>query len=247
MRQCKSHNGPAFVIGGAGAIGAAISARLVDSGRSVVKFDQCAPEGPASDYQYVDVTDQASVATAVDQAVAKYGRPDTLIYTAGYLEGAPILDLESAELQTHLDVNLFGALFVAQKVAELMKHGGGRILFISSIHGQIGVPNRGAYAMSKAALGALSRALAVELSPYGIRVNVLAPGPVDAGMQPNPEVRGRWEEETPAGRVARLEEVAHFAELLTSEHASFLSGQTIALDGGVSTLRAMAGPDSKKS
>ena len=183
------------------------------------------------------------MAKAVDLAVAKFGRPDTLIYAAGYLEGAAILDLEPAELQRHLDVNLFGALFVAQKVAELMKPGGGRILFISSIHGQIGVPNRGAYAMSKAALGALSRALAVELSPYGIRVNVLAPGPVDAGMQPDPEVRGRWEEATPAGRVARLEEVAHFAELLTSEHASFLSGQTIALDGGVSTLRAMGGLD----
>ena len=238
---------PAFVVGGAGAIGSAITAHLVASGRQAVVMDLHEPRQTSAPFQRVDITRVDDVERTVAAMITQYGVPETLICAAGYLRSTSILDLTPAELQRHLDVNLLGAMNVSQRVAREMMSTGGSILFISSIHGQIGVPNRGAYSMSKAALGALARALAVELSPHGIRVNVLAPGPVDAGMCPDPEVRSSWEEETPAGRVARLEEVVHFADMLTSAQASFLSGQTIVLDGGVSTLRKMGANLAEKS
>jgi len=228
---------PVLVVGGAGAIGSAIASRIEQNGRNVVVLDRQQPGCGKRPFQLVDITSDASVEVALDHVVQRFGVPEVLICATGYLSGASVLDLSKDDIQAHLDVNLFGAFNVAQRTARLMRGAGGKILFISSIHGQIGVPNRGAYAMSKAALGALARAMAVELSANNIRVNVLAPGAVNAGMSPDPEARRYWQCETPAGRVANVEEIARFADMLTSDQASFVTGQTIAVDGGASTLR----------
>ncbi len=225
------------MVGGAGAIGTAISHRLLSNGRQVVILDRSASMGHEFPFVHADVTSAPSLDAALENVSITFGVPDALIFAAGYLRGAPIVDLTASDIQDHFNVNLFGAFAAAQWAARQMMADGGRILFISSIHGQIGVPNRGAYAMSKAALGALARAMAVELSPFNIRVNVLAPGAVNVGMRPDPDAGRYWTSETPAGRIADVDEVARFADILTSEQASFLTGQTIALDGGASNLR----------
>lgn len=226
-----------LVVGGSGAIGSAIVSRLEENGREVIVLDRKAPASGNTPSQEADITSEASVDAALTSIVARFGVPDSLIFAAGYLSGSPFLEMTSREIEAHLDVNLYGAFHVAQRMAELMIGRGGKILFISSIHGKVGVPNRGAYAISKAALGAMARAMAVELAPHKIRVNVLAPGAVNAGMGPDPKARGFWQSETPARRIAEAEEVARFAAMLTSDDASFLTGQTIALDGGASNLR----------
>ncbi|WP_299478673.1 SDR family oxidoreductase [uncultured Roseibium sp.] len=227
-----------YVVGGAGGIGSAIVDRLLKENNRVLVLDLKEPADQSCAYQYVDLTRPESISTAISEGLKKTGTPQALIFSAGYLSPCAFLNLENQDIEDHLKVNLFGAFNIAQEVVNLMLEDGGRIVFISSIHGQIGIPDRGAYAMSKAALGALARAMAVELSQYKIRVNVLASGAVNAGMNPDPRSRGYWCKETPAGRVAEVEEVAQVATLLVSDQASFISGQTIAVDGGVSNLRS---------
>ena len=227
----------AIVVGGAGAIGAAIVDRLRQNDRRVVVLDMRPPSDPTVPYFNVDVTVPDSVDDALAAVVSEYRSPDSLICASGYLSGAKVLDLTPDDLRQHLEINVFGTVFLSQKVARLMMPAGGKILFVTSIHGQIGVPNRAAYAMSKAALGAWTRAMAVELAPHHIRVNALAPGAVNGGITPDAGTRSYWQSETPSGRVASLTEIARFAALLTSDDASFITGQTIAIDGGASNLR----------
>ena len=141
-------------------------------------------------------------------------------------------------MDEHLRINVMGAFRVAQAASrEMIATGGGRIVMVTSIHGQIGVPGRGAYAASKGAVAAMARVMAVELARHRIRVNVLAPGAVDGGMTPDPTSRIGWVAATPSGRVAHLDEIARVAVTLTSEDLSFINGQVIAVDGGASTLR----------
>ncbi|SIN99904.1 SDR family NAD(P)-dependent oxidoreductase [Vannielia litorea] len=226
-----------LLVGGAGRIGRAIAERLIDKGRRVVVLDLHPAELDGVAFIETDIRSDASVAEALDLVARRHGSVDALICAAGYLSGGNVLELTEDDIARHFEVNLLGAVRVSQKVAAGMRETGGKILFISSIHGQIGVPNRAAYAMSKAALGAWSRAMAVELAPHRIRVNVLAPGAVDTGGMHDPAQRAFWQAETPSGRVAKVEEIARFAALLTSDEASFMTGQTIAVDGGASNLR----------
>lgn len=226
-----------LVVGGSGEIGFAIAKRLRLIGRRVVVLDRRPPVDETLPHVEIDVASDASVEAALAVVEAEHGEADALIFAAGVLSGASVLSLTDEDALRHFDVNTLGAVRVSQRVAAGMTARGGKILFVSSIHGQIGVPNRAAYAMSKAALGAWARAMAVELAPHRIRVNVLAPGAVDAGMTPDPASRAFWTGQTPSGRVAKVEEIARFAALLTSDDASFMTGQTVAVDGGASNLR----------
>ena len=226
-----------LVVGGTGRIGRAIVARLLEKGRRVVVLDLEGGSVPGVEVIACDIRSDASVEAALAAVADRHGTVDALICAAGYLAGGDVLTLSTGEIDRHFDVNTLGAVRVSQRVAAGMRETGGKILFISSIHGQIGVPNRAAYAMSKAALGAWARAMAVELAPHRIRVNVLAPGAVDTGGMHDATQRAFWQAGTPAGRVARAEEIARFAALLTSDDTSFMTGQTIAVDGGASNLR----------
>lgn len=232
-------SGLTIVVGGAGEIGASIVQRLLEQGRTVIVLDRTAPATGDAGFIEVDLSKPASVQDAFAKIDTLGTRIETLIVAAGFLRPGEFLELSDQDIQDHLDVNLLGAFRVAQAASQRMLEKGGRIVFLTSIHGQIGVPNRTAYAISKAAIGALVRAMAVELSQHRIRVNAVAPGAVDGGMTPNPKTRDYWVKSTPAHRVAELDEVARFVVMLASPDASFLSGQTIALDGGASNLRLL--------
>lgn len=228
-----------LVVGGAGEIGSAIVQQFLEQGRTVIVLDRTAPSTDKAGFIEVDLSAPSSVRAAFAEVDALGAQVETLIVAAGFLRPGAFLELSDQDIQDHLDVNLLGAFRVAQAASERMLEKGGRIVFLTSIHGQIGVPNRTAYAISKAAIGALVRAMAVELSQHRIRVNAVAPGAVDGGMTPNAKTRDYWVKSTPAHRVAELEEVARFVTMLASQDASFLSGQTIALDGGASNLRLL--------
>lgn len=232
-------SGLTIVVGGAGEIGASIVQRLLEQGRAVTVLDRTAPAKGGAGFIEVDLSKPASVQDAFAKIDTLGTRVETLIVAAGFLRPGKFLELSDQDIQDHLDVNLLGAFRAAQAASQRMLEKGGRIVFLTSIHGQIGVPNRTAYAISKAAIGALVRAMAVELSQHRIRVNAVAPGAVDGGMTPNAKTRDYWVKSTPAHRVAELDEVARFVVMLASPDASFLSGQTIALDGGASNLRLL--------
>ena len=238
-----------IVTGGAGALGNSIISALLQRGDQVACLDRNPAQRADVPYFHVDVADGASVRAAFEQATCALDGLDgldVLIHAAGVMRTSPFLDLDEIEFEELLAVNLLGAFRVAQAASKLMLENGGRIVLVTSIHGQIGVHGRCAYAASKGGVASMARVMAAELSHSRIRVNVLAPGAIDGGMLPDPNARQGWVKATPSNRVAYLEEVAGVATMLTSEGASFVNGQIVAVDGGVSTVRQFEEPAASK-
>lgn len=234
-----------IVTGCSGALGRAVVKALRARGDHVVGLDRADPNDPDISWIEVDLARPASVTFAVERATEILGGIDALVHAAGVMWTADFLDTTEGDLRDHLDVNLIGAFRVIRDTARVMVEAesagtgrGGRIVIVTSLHGRIGVPQRAAYAASKGALEAMGRVAAAELAQHRIRVNMLAPGAVDGGMTPTTTSRAHWVDATPIHRVATTEEVGRAAALLTSDDASFITGQTIAIDGGASNLRA---------
>ncbi|MHA3979353.1 SDR family NAD(P)-dependent oxidoreductase [Halovulum sp. GXIMD14794] len=225
-----------IVSGGSGALGSAILAAVEARGDRAVNLDR-APGG-GGDWLPVDLASGASVNAAVTEAVERLGGLDVLINCAGIFKASEFLDVDEAEFSRIVDVNLLGSFRAAQAAVRHMRPSrGGRVLFVSSIHAQRGVRGRLAYAASKAGIEAMTRVMATELSAHGIRVNALAPGAVSAGMQGSGGLVSDWARVTPAGRKVTAQEVAEMAALLTSDTASFVSGQVVSQDGGASVCQ----------
>lgn len=181
-----------------------------------------------------DFIDGQSVSAAIDKAEEILGGIDVLIHSAGIFRANDFLSTTDTEFAEVLNVNLLGSFRVAQAAAQKMMARGGRILFISSIHAKYGIKGRLAYGASKAGIESMTRVMATELSEFGIRVNALAPGAVSVGMVANAQHISDWTSVTPAKRKVTPQEVAGMAMLLTSDHASFVSGQVVSQDGGAS-------------
>lgn len=226
-----------IVTGGAGAIGGAVVKALRSRGDKVVCLDLQPPECRDVPFIKVDVSNRASVDAALEEASSELGSIDTLIHAAGIIKTTKFFELDEVDFRQIIDVNLLGAFRVAQQTCRHMKQRGGRIVLVTSIHGQVGVPGRSAYASAKGGIASLARVMAAEMAEHRIRVNVLAPGAVDGGMRADPQSRAGWVAATPSNRVAYLDEIAGVAAMLTSENASFVTGQIVAVDGGVSTVR----------
>lgn len=243
MKDKKSKPLRSIVTGGSGILGQSVIAALHKRGDRVLCLDKTPPETGDTEYVPLDVVDRTSVNKAMSEVQSKLGGLDVLVHSVGILIPAAFLEISDEDMAKHLEVNLMGAFRVAQSAARMMKKEGGRIVLITSIHGQVGVPERGAYAASKGGIASFARVMAAELAQYRIRVNVLAPGAVDGGMMPNPNTRTGWVAATPIQRVAHLEEVATVAQMLTSDSSSFINGQIIAVDGGASTLKIFPNVD----
>jgi len=221
-----------IVTGGSGTLGSAIVTALLARGDHIVNLDRVASDQVS--WVDVDLTDTQSVVRAVAQAKEILGGIDVLVHSAGIFQASWFLSMSDTDFSEALNVNLLGCFRVAQQVASEMMDGGGRMLFISSIHAKHGVKGRLAYGASKAGIEAMTRVMAAELSEYAIRVNSLAPGAVSAGMVPNVAFTSDWARVTPAKRKVTPAEVANMAMLLTCNEASFVSGQVISQDGGAS-------------
>ena len=183
-----------------------------------------------------DVSDEAAVAAAVAKVSARFGRLDALVNNAGIAIFKPILETTLADWSRVLAVNLTGAFICTQAAAPLMRDaGGGAIVNITSISSLRASTLRTAYGTSKAGLAHLTRQQAVELSALGIRVNAVAPGPVDTAMAKavhTPEIRRDYHDDIPLNRYGLESELAEAIFFLCSDKASYITGQVLCVDGG---------------
>jgi NAD(P)-dependent dehydrogenase (short-subunit alcohol dehydrogenase family) len=183
-----------------------------------------------------DVADPAGVARAVASVGERFGRLDALVNNAGIAIFKPILEVTYEDWQRVLAVNLTGPFLCTQAAAPLMRDtGGGAIVNITSISGLRASTLRTAYGTSKAGLAHLTKQQAAELAAIGIRVNAVAPGPVDTAMAKavhTPEIRKDYHDHMPLNRYGFEEELAEAIYFLCSDRASYITGQVLCVDGG---------------
>ncbi|GLZ14320.1 oxidoreductase [Actinomadura sp. NBRC 104425] len=236
-------SGTAFVTGGASGIGLATARTLRDQGWNVVIADldgsalrRVGREVDGVRAVALDVTDAPAVAAAVGAAEAEFGAVDALVNCAGVVENAPFLTAAPETFRRTLEVNLTGTFLVGQAVARGMAaRGRGSIVNIASVSGLRGGPYRAAYGASKGGVIALTKVMAVELGPCGVRVNCVAPGATDTPLvrvaQP-PAIRRAVLRSIPLGRYADPAETAAVIAFLAGDGAAFVTGQIWGVDGG---------------
>jgi NAD(P)-dependent dehydrogenase (short-subunit alcohol dehydrogenase family) len=231
----------AIVTGGLSGIGEAIANRMVEEGATVIAADiafanETTLGSGALLPWHVDVGNPASVDAMIHAVTTHYGVLDCLINSAGIGRDIPFLETPLDTFDQIVAVNLRGSFIVGQAAARVMRQTlRGSIVNVASVSGIVGNAGRTAYAASKGGVVALSRAMAVDLAASGIRVNVIAPGPVETPLvgRMHPEVsRAKWRSRTPMHRYGRPEEVAGAAVFLCSGDATFITGHVLAVDGG---------------
>jgi len=236
----------ALVTGAARGIGLATAKRFLAEGWRVALLDiegellDRAVAGLANaDHTlalHCDVSDSKAVGGAIEQVAKRFGRLDALVNNAGIATFAPLLETAEADWSRILSVNLTGPFLCTKAAAPLMReHGGGAIVNITSISAVRASTLRSAYGTSKAGLAHLTKQLAVELASMGIRVNGVAPGPVDTAMAKavhTPEIRADYHDAIPLNRYGLEEELAEAIFFLSSDRASYITGQILAVDGG---------------
>jgi len=242
----KQQQKVALVTGAARGIGLAAAKKFVAEGWRVTLLDiegelleqtfkaLAAPDTTLA--IHCDVSDADAVAAAVAKAGKHFGRLDALVNNAGIAIFKPLLETKQADWERVLAVNLTGPFLCTQAAAPLMREtGGGAIVNITSISGLRASTLRTAYGTSKAGLAHLTKQFAVELAALGIRVNAVAPGPVDTAMAKavhTPAIRADYHDTIPLNRYGLEEELAEAIFFLCSDRASYITGQVLAVDGG---------------
>ncbi len=240
----------AVVTGGGSGIGEAVVRGLVAEGASVVVVDvneaaaQRVADGLGVGRQAcaaaLDVSDRTRVDALMTEAADRFGRLDVLVNCAGVRGVGSVMDVEPDPWRRVHAVNLEGTLNACQSFARLASQAGrpAAIVNVSSMAGIMGIPNRASYVSSKHAIIGLTRALAMEVGPLGIRVNAVAPGmirtPMTEVMFQDPDDERRIRASQPLGREGRAEEVAAAILFLASDQASFVTGAILPVDGGFS-------------
>jgi NAD(P)-dependent dehydrogenase (short-subunit alcohol dehydrogenase family) len=236
----------AVVTGAARGIGLAVARKFLAQDYRVALLDidaatLAATRAALADEEHVlaiecDVAFPQQVQAAIDQVAARFGRIDALVNNAGIAIFQPILDTTYDEWSRVLAVNLDGPFLCTQAAARVMlTHDGGAVVNIASISGLRASTLRVAYGTSKAGLIQLTKQQAVELGAVGIRVNAIAPGPVNTAMAKavhSPAIRADYHDAIPLNRYGTEEEIAEAVVFLCSPAASYINGQTIAVDGG---------------
>ena len=183
-----------------------------------------------------DIRSAAQVAAMFREVTARFGRLDLLVNNAGVQTFKPLLEVTEEEWDLVVDTNLKGCFLCTQQAGLYMKdHGGGAIVNLGSGCNKLAFPRLVAYTASKGAIEMFTKISAVELGPYGIRVNCLAPGAIESERtrQEDPDYAGTWSKLTPLSRVGVFADIAPTVLFLASEGASFISGQTIGIDGAL--------------
>lgn len=231
----------ALITGGAGGIGLAMARAFVERGDRVAIMDIAGLDRAAAALGDVlviegDVRIEADCDAAVARTVETFGGLDAVVTSAGIVSVAPATDFDAAAFADTLATNITGSFLVARAAARVMGPSGS-VVFVGSVYGDAGAPQRAAYCASKGAVHNMTRALAVEWGERGIRVNCVSPTGtrtpmvqdlIDRGQFDTAGVRGR----TPLGRLAEPEEVAQAAAFLTSPAAGMITGVILPVDGG---------------
>jgi NAD(P)-dependent dehydrogenase (short-subunit alcohol dehydrogenase family) len=244
-------NKVAIVTGGAHGIGLAIARRYVAEGAKVVIADVDATAGEAAakdigakrcSFVRADVGDKGDADRLVDETFRLFDGLNVLVNNAGIVHGADFLDIDEADFDRVLRVNLKGAFLVGQAAAQRMVadvragRPPGAIINMSSVNAVLAIPNQVPYCVSKGGLAQLTKVMALSLAPYGIRVNAIGPGSIMTdilrSVGSDREAKRRILSRTPLGRIGAPEEIASVAVFLASADSSYMTGQTVYADGG---------------
>lgn len=251
-------NKVALITGGASGIGAQAASRCAAEGAHVAIFDvngeaaqvvanRIGAEGGSATAYTVDVSDEAAVSAAVADVVAQQGRIDALFNNAGigfsarrHVAMQPVIDTPAADWDKVLAINLRSVYLLCRHVLPVMQaQGGGSIINNSSVMALVGYHGADAYTAAKGGIISLTRSLAVDHGPHGIRVNCICPGvirtPIQDGLDDDPAFVEQISREIPLRRLADPVEVAHVVVFLASDEASYVTGAIIPVDGGFTT------------
>lgn len=235
------------ISGGSRGLGMALTSRCLSEGYIVATYSRSAsafvkkqleldPDRKSFFWSEVDATDSAAVKRFVSEVSECYGEIGVLVNNAGIGSEGIFPTMRLSDIDLCVDLNLKGALYLTWVCARFMIQGrGGCIINISSITGIRGHSGLAVYSATKAGLDGMTRSLARELGPRGIRVNSVAPGYFESQMtnRLDAEAKARIIRRTPLGRLATVEDIVEVVLFMISPSASFISGQTIVVDGGL--------------
>lgn len=245
----------AFVTGGGSGIGAATAMRLAQEGATVLVcgrrrepldevVGRIGSAGGKAEAVVADVSDEAGFTSALEGAAQRHSGLDVLVNNAMAYTWGSIDEMSTADWHANFSTSVDGTFWGTRTAMRLMKGKGGAIVNVSSICGQLGTPWMAGYSAAKAAIDNFSRAAAAEGAPHGIRVNVVIPAvvetPATAGMLADEGSRKNTEKLIPMGRVGQPEELANAILFLASDEASYITGASLPVDGGRSSVLVTA-------
>ena len=238
----------ALVTGGGTGLGLGICQALTQAGARVVMTgrrqdvlrDACQQLGNSAGYLQHDVTDLSTIPALVQRIEEEFGPLDILVNNAGNHLKRPAVETSDADLASILQTHLLGSFALSRECGRRMTgRGRGSILMIASMSALFGIPQVSAYSAAKSAMAGLTRALAVEFSPHGVRVNAIAPGWIDTmlsrkAFEGDPARKQRILDRTPMGTLGEILDVGYAAVYLSSPAARFVTGIVLPVDGGAS-------------
>jgi len=236
----------AIVTGGAAGLGLAITKKLVEEkirtvmiGRNEQNLQAVAAQlGELCSYKVLDLQDIAQIPVCIEEIVKEFGTIDILINNAGINHKKPFVEVTDAEFYNVIHTNLLAVFAVSREVSKgMIAAGAGAIVNISSMAARYGIPKVIAYTAAKSAIEGMTKAMAVELSPLGIRVNCVAPGFIKTAMSAkaldsDPERKNKVLSRTPMGHLGLPEDVAEAVHYLCSESSKYITGIVMPVDGG---------------
>jgi 2-hydroxycyclohexanecarboxyl-CoA dehydrogenase len=234
----------AIVTGGGQGIGRAIAGKLAAEGATVVVTDldeasakETADALPGAVAIRADVTDRQGVQAMISRVVERFGRVDVLVNNAGWDKASPFVDSDPDDWDRAIAVNLYGVLHTCKAVLPLMaERGSGAVVNLGSDAGRVGSTDEAVYSAAKGGIIAFTKSLAREMARHQVRINCVCPGPTDTALFASfagPKLREALTRAIPFRRLGQPDDVANVVAFLASDEASFITGQTVSVSGGL--------------